>query len=178
MTDKAAVTLRPAIFPQDAEVVIELFAAYAKSLEIDLSFQNFEEELASVPGKYAPTNGGSLFLACVSHPSSEAAKQSALSLRDGQVIGCAALRAFNPPRTCEIKRLYVTPESRGLGAGRMLLEAIIERAKEFGYKEMLLDTLPSMVEARKMYKSFGFEEVENYYESPIAGTCFMRLTLE
>jgi ribosomal protein S18 acetylase RimI-like enzyme len=173
MSDKVELTIRPAQFPEDLQFVSDLFQAYAISLPIDLSFQNFEHELASLPGKYSPENGGALYLA--STPSSNAISDPSKSNRE--IVGCACLRAFAAPNICELKRLYITPESRGLGAGRKLLEQTINRAKELGYKEMLLDTLPSMVAARAMYKRFAFEIVDKYYDSPIEGTVFMRLRL-
>ncbi|ORY10054.1 acetyltransferase [Clohesyomyces aquaticus] len=163
----------PAKFPDDHTLVSCLFTAYAESLEIDLAFQNFAQELSSLPGKYAPENGGALLLAR-SPPQIASADTS----QPQTPIGCVALRAFAPPRICELKRLYIVPDARGLGAGRKLLEAVIGKAREMGYKKILLDTLPSMVAARKMYAAFGFEEVEKYYESPIEGTCFMRLRLD
>lgn len=177
--NKSSLTIREARFPQDLEVVTELFTVYAKSLGIDLSYQNFEHELASLPGKYSSSNGGALFVVCVPSPNpSSTASNSSSKSPNQQVIGCVCIRAFNPPDICELKRLYIAPESRGLGAGRMLLEAAIIEAKNLGYKEMLLDTLPSMVAARRMYRAFGFEEVEKYYESPIEETSFMRLMLD
>jgi ribosomal protein S18 acetylase RimI-like enzyme len=167
MATKPKVTIEPAQLPRDHEAVNNLLTAYAHSLAIDLSFQNFDAELASLPGKYATATGGELLLASISTSSSPPA---------ATIIGCAALRAF-APYTCEIKRLYVVPEARSVGAGRMLLEAMIERARALGYQDMLLDTLPSMLNARKLYGLFGFEEVEPYYDSPVEGTCFMRLKL-
>ncbi|KAF2245702.1 acetyltransferase [Trematosphaeria pertusa] len=179
MAEQSGVIIIPAQFPRDREVVASLFAAYAKSLEIDLTFQAFEEELAQLPGKYAPSNGGALFLAHASHPAPTLKTPPHLSPPPSQpkAIGCVALRGFSPPHICELKRLYIAPDSRGLGAGRDLLEAVLARARELGYREMLLDTLPSMVAARKMYAQYGFEEVGKYYESPIEGTTFMKLVL-
>lgn len=173
-------------FPRDKEVVIELFTAYANSLPIDLTFQNFEHELSSLPGKYSPENGGIIYLAYTVSgslscskpvtPSSNSTPKT--SSNTSKVIGCSALRPFSPPSICELKRLYITPDSRGLGVGRLLLETVIEKAKELGYKEMMLDTLPSMFAARKMYEKYGFVRVEKYYETPIDGTVFMKLALQ
>ncbi|KAF2261278.1 putative acetyltransferase [Lojkania enalia] len=174
MASKSGITITQARFPDDRDVVMALFTEYAKSLGIDLAFQSFEYELASLPGKYATGSGGALYLAFASSPNANSpVKERPI----GAAIGCVALRAFRQPLVCELKRLYIIPQSRGLGAGRKLLEAAIERAKEMGYKEMLLDTLPGMAEARKMYRYCGFEEVEKYYESPIEDTSFMKLRL-
>ncbi|KAF2472866.1 acyl-CoA N-acyltransferase [Lindgomyces ingoldianus] len=172
-TTKPEVVISSAEFPDDRFVIMNLFTAYADSLEIDLTFQNFSHELSSLPGKYTPDNGGVLLIARVISVDSSSEVSTAQ-----EPIGCVALRPFSPPHTCELKRLYIVPEVRGLGAGRKLLEAVLERAKTMGYKEMVLDTLPSMVPARKMYKAFGFEEVEKYYDNPIEGTSFMRLKLD
>jgi len=177
MSSTSATIISPTEFPRDREVVARLFTAYAKSLEIDLAFQNFELELCSLPGKYSTENGGALYLARISSSPLTTASTSEEASTTSEVIGCAALRAFNASHICELKRLYIAPRSRGLGAGRKLLECVIARAKDLGYKEMLLDTLPSMVEARKMYEKYGFEECEKYYDSPIEGTKFMRLKL-
>jgi ribosomal protein S18 acetylase RimI-like enzyme len=206
--EKPAVSIRPAFFPQDHSTVSTLFTAYAASLQIDLSFQSFEHELASLPGKYDEQNGGALFLASIptsaannttisaSFPSSLAKTvkegdpvnptENAVHIEE-KVIGCAAVRSLPLPnlssspsfqhRICELKRLYTLPTHRNLGAGRLLMATIIHQAQSMGYTEMLLDTLPTMLDAIKMYKAFGFEVVDKYYESPIEGTCFMRLRL-
>lgn len=163
MSDRPSTTIVAAEFPQDLDVVSSLFTAYATSLGIDLSFQNFDAEFSSLPGKYALTNGGALLLA------------KSIS---GDVLGCVALRSLNPPYCCEMKRLYVSPNSRGTGAGRMLIERVIQCAKEMGYREVRLDTLPSMIEAQALYKRYGFREIEPYYDTPIAGTVFLTLDLE
>ncbi|KAF1994023.1 acyl-CoA N-acyltransferase [Amniculicola lignicola CBS 123094] len=172
-----AVSISRAEFPADLPAVTELFTAYAESLGIDLSYQNFEHELASLPGKYAAQKGGALFLARC--PSAEEPSSTTVTSSPSPetIIGCVCLRALGPPTICELKRLYITPASRGLGAGRMLLERAVEEAKALGYKEMMLDTLATMTEAKKMYARYGFEEVEKYYDSPIEGTVFMRLEL-
>lgn len=175
MAKEDALTISPAEYPRDRDFVVELFLAYAKSLGIDLSYQSFEEELSQLPGKYATENGGALFLASTSRPSQTTS--DSISQQSSKCIGCVAVRPFTAPRTCELKRLYITPDARGLGAGRLLLEAAIAKAKELGYKEMLLDSLSSMVPARKLYAQYGFQEVEKYYDSPIEGTVFMKAAL-
>ncbi|KAF2122215.1 putative acetyltransferase [Lophiotrema nucula] len=174
MSNKLVVEILEAEFPKHRSTVEALYTAYANSLEIDLTFQKFEEELASLPGKYHPDNGGALFIARVIGPFVTADDGV---IQPGKIIGCVAIRAFAPPNICELKRLYVMPEARGVGAGEELLKKAIDTAKELEYKEMLLDTLPSMVKARKKYIAAGFEEVEPYYESPIKGTSFMKLDL-
>ena len=166
----AIVRTRPAEFPVDKEIVGELFLAYAKSLPISLDFQNFGEEFAGLPGKYALQNGGILYLAytetLASHdwPTTE------------QVVGCVALRSFETPNKCELKRLYLRPESRGLGVSKLLMDAVVAKAQELGYREMLLDTLSSMTAARQLYEKCGFMEVDAYYES-VPDAVFYRLTL-
>ncbi|KAF1976571.1 acetyltransferase, GNAT family [Bimuria novae-zelandiae CBS 107.79] len=162
----ATVKISPAEFPRDREVVAGLFAAYAESLNIDLSFQSFSDELSQLPGKYAAENGGALFLAY------------ATDVASAQVVGCVALRAFAPPVTCELKRLYVVPEARGMGAAQRLMDATFEAARNMGYSEMLLDTLASMTAAQKLYRRCGFKETNKYYNNPIDGTVFMKAVLE
>jgi len=103
------------------------------------------------------------------------------TLPNHQPIGCIAIRPLpphhspseTPVKKCEMKRLYLTPSSRGLGVGRALVREVIEEAKRLGYEEMRLDTLPSMVRARKLYESVGFENIDAYYETPLAGTIFL-----
>ena len=163
-------SIKPATSPSDLNSIKRLFSAYAASLKIDLSFQNFSAELDSLPGLYAlPT--GALFLA--------------VSL-DNEAIGCVGLRPLTRKSTpkvsdggdeheperriCEMKRLYCTPASRGLGVGRALVEEVIKEAEKLGYEEMRLDTLSSMSGARKLYAEFGFSEIEAYYQTPLLDT--------
>ncbi|WP_434051386.1 MAG: GNAT family N-acetyltransferase [Roseibium sp.] len=146
---------------EELEAVKSLFRAYVDWLGIDLSYQGFEEELAAMPGKYAPP-GGALFVAKAS---------------DGTILGCVGLRAFDDRGRCEMKRLYVLPEGRGKKVGSALVGRVIEAAVTAGYTEMLLDTLPTMTGAIRLYRAAGFEEVPAYYETPIRETVFFRKRL-
>ena len=145
----------------DLNAVIQLFKAYAASLNINLSYQDFEMELATLPGKYAPPEGALLL---------------AQNLKD-EPIGCVALRPLTIEGCCEMKRLYVSPKARGLGLGQALITAILYEASKLGYTEMRLDTLPSMAQAISLYEKAGFFPIEPYYETPIAGTLFFAKTL-
>jgi GNAT superfamily N-acetyltransferase len=149
--------IKPVRSATDLETTVRLFDAYASSLGIDLSYQDFAAELATLPGKYAAP-AGELLLA-----------------RDmtGEPLGCVGLRPIAPPGCCEMKRLYVSPRGRGLGLGRALVEAIIGEAARIGYYEMRLDTLSSMVEAIALYGKAGFVPIKPYYDTPVAGTIFL-----
>lgn len=153
--------IRAATSAADMVSAAALMRAYAEWLDIDLGFQGFEAELASLPGKYGPPSG-SLLLA---------------RLAGGTAVGCVALRALPTPGTCEMKRLYVSPEGRGQGLGRRLAEAIVGDARRFGYSRMCLDTLPTMTSALAVYRGLGFVETAPYYETPVAGTVFLALDL-
>jgi ribosomal protein S18 acetylase RimI-like enzyme len=144
----------------EMELVGQLFREYAASLEVDLEFQDFARELAKLPGEYVEGSGGALLLAW----------------QEGSCCGCVALRAFDEGR-CEMKRLYVRQSARGLGLGRRLAEASVERARAFGYRRMLLDTLPSMREAQELYRRLGFVETAPYRFNPVPGTTFLELEL-
>jgi ribosomal protein S18 acetylase RimI-like enzyme len=146
----------------DAEIgaVRELFREYAAWLELDLGFQGFEAELAGLPGAYVPPAGG-LFLALGA---------------DGP-LGCAAVRPFEPPAVAELKRLYVRPQSRGLGLGSALAEVAIEAARAGGYDLIRLDTLPAMGSARRLYESLGFYEIEPYRFNPVEDAKYLELDL-
>lgn len=145
------------------EAVGPIFREYAASLPIDLCFQGFEAELDSLPGDYAPPLGALL-----------------LALVDGQIAGCGAMRPFvdaEQGNACEMKRLFVRPAFRGFGLGRLLAQALIDRATVAGHAAMLLDTLDDMESARGLYATLGFEEIAPYYFNPIPGAHYLRVRL-
>jgi ribosomal protein S18 acetylase RimI-like enzyme len=153
-------TVIPVRSQSDVTTIKFLFTSYASHLAIDLTFQSFGEELETLPGKYAPP-AGELLLAFDTRASP---------------IGCVALRPLDlpdVPKCCELKRLYVTPQGRGLGAGKTLAEEIVRCARELGYDHIRLDTLPEMKAAIGIYKSLGFEPCEKYYDTPLEGTVFL-----
>jgi putative acetyltransferase len=138
----------------------ELFQEYAQSLGVDLCFQNFEQELARLPGHYAPPDGRLL-----------------LAEYDGQMAGCVALHKWEDG-ICEMKRLYLRPSFRGKGLGRVIAEKIIAEARSIGYQRMRLDTIgPLMKDAVEMYRKLGFREIAPYRPNPIAGAMYMELQL-
>ena len=139
----------------------ELMLEYARSLEFNLCFQGFDEEMRSLPGKYSPPSGRLL-----------------LALWDERPAGVIALRALAEAGLCEMKRLYVRPEFRGHGIGRVLAERVIGEAAEIGYTKMRLDTVPgNMDRAIAMYRELGFRQTIPYYDSPVGQTLFMELDL-
>lgn len=141
----------------------EIFNEYAQSLDIDLCFQDFETELATLPGDYAAP-AGHLLLAYV----------------DGKLAGCGAMRSAadaDYANACEMKRLYVRPAFRGVGLGRALAQALLDEARRAGYSVVLLDTLDDMEAARDLYATLGFEEIPPYYFNPIAGAHYLKAEL-
>ena len=150
--------------PAGLDATRAILREYAATLGVDLGFQGFEAELAALPGAYAPP-GGELLLAYV----------------QDRLAGCGALRPLldvDDANACEMKRLYVRPEFRGLGLGRMLAQTLVDRARQAGYSVMLLDTLDDMAAARELYGSLGFTETDPYYFNPIAGSHYFRLELD
>jgi putative acetyltransferase len=146
---------------ENVGVARELMLEYATSLEFNLCFQGFEEEMRSLPGKYAPPAGRLL-----------------LALWEKRPAGVIALRALDDAGLCEMKRLYVRPEFRGHGIGRILAERVIGEAREIGYSRMRLDTVQGKMDrAIAMYGELGFKETVPYYSTPVGQTLFMELAL-
>jgi putative acetyltransferase len=144
----------------EIQLARQLFREYEAGIGISLCFQNFDEEVATLPGKYAPPDGRLL-----------------LAYIDEQVGGCIALRKLDG-KTCEMKRLFVRPGFRGLRLGRLLVNAIINEARNIGYERMRLDTMPGRMDtAIALYKDLGFKEIAPYYDSPVADARFMELVL-
>jgi GNAT superfamily N-acetyltransferase len=146
-------------FAQDAPVVRQLFMQYQAGLGIDLCFQSFEDELRDLPGEYAEPSGAIW-----------------LAKQDSTACGCVALRPLQP-HTAELKRMYVHPEARGSGAGRALMHAVLDYAREQGYEWLVLDTLSRLQPAIALYRTIGFVECERYNDNPLPDVLFMRLAL-
>ncbi len=147
----------------ELDALRDIFREYAASLKVDLCFQGFDQELLALPGDYAEPRGA-LRMARV----------------DGLIAGCCALRPMDSvdyPNACEMKRLYIRPEFRGLGLGRQLADAIMDAARIGGYSYVLLDTLDDMEAARTLYEDLGFEEIPPYYHNPIAGAHYLKAEL-
>ena len=139
----------------DLDEIRDMLREYAEWLQVDLCFQNFDQELAGLPGDYAPPSGCLLIV---------------------EAAGCVALRRIDD-EVCEMKRLYVRPAHRGSGLGRRLILAIIEQAREIGYVKMRLDTMPRMNSDQDLYESFGFRDIPAYRYNPEPGARFLELTL-
>jgi GNAT superfamily N-acetyltransferase len=148
-----------AVTKTEIEIVREMFREYQRALGVDLCFQGFADEVAGLPGSYAPPRGRLL-----------------LALDGDDVIGCIALRPLGED-ACEMKRLYLRPTARGKGAGRALALHVIAEARAIGYRTMRLDTLPMMREAHALYESLGFRTIPAYYDNPVPGALFMERAL-
>ncbi len=158
------ISLRVAESRGALELTREIFLDYARSLDVDLCFQGFDAELATLPGVYGDDAGGHLLLAYLGD----------------ELAGCGALRRLDDAdyaNACEMKRLYVRPAYRGLGIGRVLAERLLDEARGAGYSAMLLDTLDDMEAARELYASLGFSEIPPYYFNPIAGAHYLKADL-
>ncbi len=162
--DKPDIELFTPAAAADMLAVREIFLEYASTLSVDLDFQDFSSELATLPGDYAPPRGA-LLLARV----------------EDAVAGCCALRPMDNsdyPNAAEMKRLYVRKAFRGFGLGRELTEAILDEARRAGYSTVLLDTLDEMEAARALYEDLGFEEIPPYYHNPHAGAHYLKVDLD
>lgn len=152
--------IRPVDSAADVAIARTLFREYADSLDIDLCFQDFETELATLPGAYRAPSGALL-----------------IAERDGKAVGCVALRPLEPPAVAELKRLYVRPSARNVGLGAALTEAALALAREAGYARIRLDTLPSMTAAHALYHRFGFRDVAPDRLNPHPGALYMECDL-
>jgi putative acetyltransferase len=149
--------------PAQLAATREIFTEYARQLGIDLCFQNFEAELADLPGEYSAPAGALL-----------------LALVDGEIAGCCGLRALDSvdyPNAAEMKRLYVRKAFRGFGLGRQLAEAVLDAARMVGYHSVLLDTLDDMESARALYAELGFADIPPYYHNPLPGAHYLKVDL-
>ena len=157
---QAAISILEAKSPEHIEQARALFLEYAQSLGFSLCFQSFDQELAELPGDYAPPDGRLLLALC-----------------EGRAVGCVALHKIGDG-VCEMKRLYLRPEARGSGAGRALAERIIAEARAIGYRTMRLDTVAGTMDAAiALYRRLGFREIAPYRENPVPGALYMELTL-
>lgn len=162
--DTPEIELSPVLNANDLAAVRDIFNEYAGTLSVDLDFQDFSAELATLPGDYAAPRGA-LLLARV----------------DGAIAGCCALRPMDSSdytNAAEMKRLYVRKAFRGFGLGRQLAEAILDEARRSGYSCVLLDTLDDMEAARALYEDLGFEEIPPYYHNPHAGAHYLKVELD
>jgi putative acetyltransferase len=152
--------IKQAQTPDEIDEARRLFREYEAFLSVDLCFQGFEEELAGLPGKYAPPSGALL-----------------IALTRETVAGCVALRALGDD-VCEMKRLFVRPEYRSTGLGKRLAREVVDVARGLGYSLMRLDTLDRLTEAMRLYESLGFRKTEPYYENPLHGVVYWELDLK
>jgi putative acetyltransferase len=160
VSPSTSLTINQATSPGQIEQVRELFLEYANSLGFSLCFQGFDQELAALPGDYAPPEGRLL-----------------LAEYEGKLAGCVALHKLGDD-VCEMKRLYLRPAFRGKGLGRVLAEEILRQAREIGYQRLRLDTVePAMKDAVGMYRRLGFREIAAYRDNPMAGTLYLELDL-
>ena len=154
------IVLTEAVSEADFAAARVLFREYAAGLGVDLCFQGFEAELGSLPEMYGAPEG------CL-----------VVARAGGRPVGCGALRRLGAGESCEMKRLYVRPEARGTGLGRILTESLIAKGRGLGYAVMRLDTLVHMTAARRLYRSLGFVEIAAYYDNPLPNVMYMELDL-
>ena len=157
------ISLITADTPQLLDAARDIFREYSASLNVDLCFQNFDDELRCLPGEYAAPHGHLL-----------------LAFVDGALAGCGAMRPLadvDYANACEMKRLYVRPAFRRFGLGRLMAQALLDEAQRSGYSAMLLDTLDDMEAARGLYGALGFEEIPPYYFNPISGAHYLKAEL-
>lgn len=159
MASPAPIEIRPAEFPRHLDIVRGLFSDYATALGVSLDFQDFDAELAGLPGDYSPPQGRLL-----------------LAWRAQEAIGCVALRPLEQG-VCEMKRLYLKPAARQAGLGKQLAQRICAEARAAGYDRMRLDTLSTMTAALRLYQSLGFRPIPAYYYNPIPGAVYLELDL-
>ena len=155
----AAVAVIRTARPDEMDILRQLFREYEAWLQVDLCFQGFEQELAALPGAYAPPQGGIW-----------------LSEQGGEIAGCVAIRPLDQGR-CEIKRLWVREAYRGQALGRRLAETALREGKAMGYRRACLDTLGQMTAARQLYNSLGFHEIPAYYDNPLEQVLYLERDL-
>lgn len=177
MPRKAAtgVVVRPCEGEEDLTMVKTLFTAYQLSLPIDITYQNYQDEFQNLPGKYSTINRGALFLAeqqVNDDDDDNNNKEENKSEAKVVVVGCVALRKLDET-SLEMKRLYVVPQARGLSVGSRLVKAVVDETEKLSYHRILLDTLPTMSSALRLYDNFGFKRTSRYYETPIEETVFL-----
>lgn len=151
------------ITPEQISSTRDLFTEYAAQLGVDLGFQNFDAELAALPGEYCAPRGALL-----------------LAVADGELAGCCAMRpldALDYPNACEMKRLFVRKAFRRFGIGLQLAQEMLDAARMSGYRHLVLDTLNDMESARSLYEDLGFESIPPYYHNPIAGAHYLKVDL-
>lgn len=161
--NKPSIHFSTPITPFEFDELRAILREYAQSIQVDLCFQNFEDEIATLPGEYVEPRGA-LLMARV----------------NGELVGCCALRPLDNvdyPNACEMKRLYVREAFRKLGIGRQLVEAIMDCARQADYDCVLLDTLSDMESARALYQDLNFEEIPPYYHNPIEGAHYLKVQL-
>ena len=159
MTKIAEIRIAEAVWPADRAPIARLMREYVEALEADISFQDFETEYASLPGKYARPEGVVL-----------------LAWAADEAVGIVAYRPLERG-ICEMKRLYLLPRFRGTGLGRLLVEELVRDARSHGYRRMVLDTLPSMRPAQAVYGAMGFRPIPAYYDNPLPGVIYMAVDL-